>query len=312
MSLKQNVQIGFIGAGKAGLSFGKYITEKTRGTDGGFSVSGYAGRGPASSSAEEAADFTGSRAFDSYAALVSASDLILLTVPDGAIAGVWDELRKVLPPAKEAPAKYIGHMSGSMGSEVFRGAAGLSCAFGSLHPMAALFDKQTAYRILISSYFTIEGDGAFLELASALFRTLGNSACVIAADKKPLYHTAAATLSNLTAALAYAGMEMYRACGLPENFAGNAWRPLFLENARNIIEVGPVNALTGPLERGDAETVAKHLNALRGNTRPESAEHSFYEAYRALSRILLEVASEKHPDRDYAALKKLLEDNPID
>lgn len=331
-------RIGFIGAGKAGCSFGKYIAQRASSSNATarapaeeaagrpadvagrpnaasappFRLSGYFSR--SASSARDAARFTGSRAFASIEALAAESDLILLAVPDGAIAEVWSRLRGVLEvqgwqgaraargaaPSRGAFLGLLGHLSGSLGSEVFAGARELSVSGGSIHPLAALHDRRTAWEALGKSYFTVEGDAAFTSWAGALLASLGNPFCVIGAAQKALYHTASATISNLVAAVAYAGTEMYRACGLPDDFAEHAWRPLFSENAKTIVEIGPVRALTGPLERGDAQTVAKHAEALRALPKP------YGEAYRALSQILLKAAEEKHPDQDYGAIRDIL------
>ena len=104
-------------------------------------------------------------------------------------------------------------------------------------------------------------------------------------------------VSNLVCALAYEGMETFKACGLDEDFAESAWRSLFLGNAENTASVGPVRALTGPVERGDAATVARHLAALSGDAR---------EIYLLLSRTLVETARLKNPDRDYSELTGIL------
>ena len=70
-----------------------------------------------------------------------------------------------------------------------------------------------------------------------------------------------------------------------------------LDNVNNIAEKGCVEALTGPVERGDIGTVQRHLETLVGDDR---------EIYRLLSLRLLTLAQEKHPDKDYTNLKEVL------
>jgi predicted short-subunit dehydrogenase-like oxidoreductase (DUF2520 family) len=302
------MRIGFIGAGKAGCSFGKYIAEAVA-AEGlaapDFRLSGYFSR--KASAARDAAGFTGSRAFATMEDLLAESEFILLAVPDGAVAEVWGTLRSMMMYSGKSASqegaclrRVIGHLSGSLDAKVFAGAAELSCSCGSIHPLAALHDHWTAWKILEKTYFTIEGDIAFALQADALLTTLGNPFCMIDATQKTLYHTASTTISNFVAAVAFASAEMYKACGLPRDFAENAWRPLFSANAKNIVEIGPVRALTGPVERGDAQTIKKHLDALQ--TMPDP----YKKAYRALSEILLDVVAEKHPDRNYDAIRELL------
>lgn len=80
-------KIGFIGAGKVGVSLGKFFRE------GGLTVTGYYNRHR--EAAQAAADFTESACFDSAEAVADASDVIFLTVPDNKIREVYESLRGV-------------------------------------------------------------------------------------------------------------------------------------------------------------------------------------------------------------------------
>ena len=92
------MKIGFIGAGKVGFSFGKYFTMHQ------LSVSGYYSRNP--QSAQNAAEFTQTKKFDTLEAVIYESDILFLTVPDDAIASVWEKMKQY--PIAE---KYICHCS---------------------------------------------------------------------------------------------------------------------------------------------------------------------------------------------------------
>jgi len=283
--------VGFIGPGRVGCSFGRHIAENS---GEGFTICGY--YGGSEGAAREAASQTGARAFDSAEKLAAECDLLLITVPDKQIAEAWASLSEKLPDRSEP--LYVGHCSGSQSSDVFRLKTG--CHFGSIHPILAVYDKENSYKNFSGAYFTIEGDAAFKDLAGRLLTSLGNPFCSIEAEQKTQYHAASVIVSNLVCAIAYQGIETYKACGLDEEFANNAWRSLFLGNAENTASYGPVRALTGPVERGDAETVARHLAALTGDIR---------ETYLLLSRTLTETARIKNPDRDYTDLIRLLENS---
>ncbi|MDR3364944.1 MAG: DUF2520 domain-containing protein [Clostridiales Family XIII bacterium] len=293
-------KIGFIGAGKVGYGFGRHITERgNRGcAKSGFEVAGYVSRDKAS--ACEAAAFAGGRAYGSAAGLAAESDLLLLTVPDGAIAEAWRQMSDELldRQARRGRPLCIGHCSGSLGARVF-GPRPLDANifFGSIHPLAAIYDRTSAYKKLDGAFFTTEGDEPFAHFAGELLSALGNPFREIDAAQKTLYHAASVMVSNLVCALAYAGTKTFKACGLDDAFAESAWRALFLENAENIAALGPVLALTGPVERADAATAARHLEALSGDER---------ESYLLLSRILAEAAQKKNPSRDYSEMKTLL------
>ena len=295
-------KIGFIGAGKVGYSFGKHISEMAGDM---YSVAGYYSRDYESA---RAAAFAGGSAFETAEGLAAECDLLLLTVPDGQIADVWARLSDALPGARAERGKplHIGHCSGSFDSGLFKKHAGASasaaCTYGSIHPLVAIYDKNTAYKNLNGAYFTIEGDGGFQDFAKALLVAAGNPYDIIDSSQKTLYHAACVMVSNLVCAIAYEGQQALEDCGLDPGFAGNAWRDLFLRNAENVDKLGPVLALTGPVERGDAATVARHLNILTGDTRT---------SYLSLSRKLVEAARRKNPDRDYSALESLLRGNAV-
>ena len=281
---------GFIGAGKVGTSLGRYIKESAQDS---FKVCGYYSL--SRESADAAALLTDSHAFDSPGELAAVCDLLFLTLPDGRIARVWREVSDCLPKGRAAPL-YVAHCSGSLDAAVFDPRPD-GFFFGSIHPFLAVYDKVTSYERFPGAYFTIEGDEAFTAMAETLLTALGNPYSAIDAVHKTLYHAASVTVSNLVCALAYTGMETLKACGLSDDFADNAWRALFLENAENIAGLGPVRALTGPVERADTATVARHLEALSGDTR---------EVYRLLSLALTEIARQKNPERDYTELLKIL------
>ena len=267
-------RIAFIGPGKAGCSFGRHIAERGEGS---FEVIGYAGRGEAGKALSLAAE----------------CDLLLITVPDKLIAEVWESLSEKLP-ERNAPL-FVGHLSGSRSSEIFIKKP--CCHFGSVHPILAIHDKETSYKNFVGAYFTIEGDVHFKILAAELLTTLENPFCDIDADQKTRYHAASVMVSNLVCAIAYQGAETFKGCGLEDDFADNAWRSLFLGNAENTAKLGPVLALTGPVERCDTETVARHLESLSGDAR---------EIYLLLSRTLIETAQRKNPGRDYSEMRNLL------
>ncbi len=276
--------IGFIGAGKVGFSMGKYLTER------GMTVTGYYSRSP--QSANEAAGFTGTKMYTDIGRLVTDSDTVFLTVPDGAIAEVWDEVRKY-----PIQGKIIIHCSGSLSSEVFS-EIGACQAFGySIHPLLAVNDRYTSYEKLSAAFFTVEGNEKHLRFLKGLFEGFGNHVEVIDASDKILYHAAAAVASNLCVGLVAMSEEMLVHCGFTPEHAHEALSPLIMGNMINIVEYGCKAALTGPVERNDAGTVAEHLKVIDGDEA---------EVYRLLSAEIVKIAEGKYPERDYTELKEEL------
>lgn len=279
--------IGFIGAGKVGFTLGKYL-----GTHG-FRVAGYHSR--STDSAEQAAEFTGTRAYPDLGALVSCCDALFLTVPDSSITEVFGQLC-----AYPIAGKLICHCSGALSAgDAFPGIEETG-AFGySVHPLFAVSDPYKACGELADVFFALEGHPAHLEHLRDMLARAGLRVRVIDARNKTLYHCAAATASNLVVGLLGQSLDMMVRCGFSRDDALQALAPLIEGNVQHVLYDGPAAALTGPLERGDSGTIQKHLRALEDM--PDTKE-----LYRRLSLSLLPIAQEKHPERSYASIKTCL------
>jgi predicted short-subunit dehydrogenase-like oxidoreductase (DUF2520 family) len=275
---------GFIGAGKVGTTLGKYLSERGRSVTGYFSRRG--------ESAAASARFTGSTAYDSAEHVVADSAVLFVTVPDRHIGAVWEILKKT-----DIKGRYICHCSGALSSRVFEGASDLGAAGLSVHPLAAINSRWESYASMPSVSFTVEGESAAAADMKALLRAMGNPTEIIDAAEKDVYHAGAVFLTNFVVALVHSGNELLQSCGLDRSFVEGASKRLFFANAENICAQGAVSALTGPVERGDAETVRKHLRCLREPARG---------LYLLLSRELLRVAKAKNPERDYGELEEEL------
>lgn len=134
------MKTGFIGAGKVGFTLGKYFSSQTDANS--IKVTGYYSRN--TQSAEEAANFTESKAFTDLGALIEASDVLFLTVPDGTISEVFEQVRQY-----PIQGKYICHCSGSLSAgEAFPGIDQTGAYEYSVHPLFAVSDKYEAYKEL--------------------------------------------------------------------------------------------------------------------------------------------------------------------
>ena len=302
-------RIGFIGAGKVGNSLGRYFTESFKKSSkgqasgskdsNGLALSGYYSK--SISSAKEAAEFTSSKSFESIDELIKKSDIIFVTVPDGSISAVWTEIFDTYVNSPFERFKLFCHCSGSLTSELFHDVEIVNAMACSFHPIFAVADKQNSYKELHKAYFTFEGsDQAYNEM-SDLLASIENPVDRIAANKKTLYHIACVFFSNLVVGLANDGEEIFRLCGLDEEFAKNAWRALFLDNAINVSNKGPSMALTGPAERGDTSTIITHLDSLKA-----SGNQDTLDTYRLLTKSIVEIAKRRHPERNYSEIDSLL------
>lgn len=284
------MNIGIIGAGKVGISLGRYLKDNN------IHIAGFCDNDY--ENAASAAQFTKTDCFSELEELVNLSDTLFVTTPDGVICEVWDCIKKM-----SVKDKIICHFSGALSSDVFIGAPETGASVCSFHPMLAFSDRLGSYKNLGGTFFAAEGDNKAVGALEGLFESLGNTVCLIDKSKKPLYHTAASVLSNEVVALLDLGYSLLEKCGFSRSEAVKAAGSLVLGNIENVLENDCVNALTGPVERGDVQTVKKHLQSLEGNDRL---------IYLSLAIRLVKLAQAKNKDRDYSQIIELLSSDLIE
>lgn len=275
------MDIGIIGAGKVGCSMGKYVVQHR------ISVSGYYSK--TKQSAMEAAELTRTECFEDLTDIILASDTLWIATPDDRIREVWDCIAKY-----DIQDYIICHFSGSLSSDVFSGIEKKKAHPCSIHPIYAFSDKNTSYQKLNEAYFTIEGDDYAVEHMTALLQKMGNHVTRIKPQRKALYHSAASLVSNHVLGVIHAGIQTMEDCGFTREEAYQALTPLILNNVQNACEKGCREALTGPIERNDVETVDRHLAALTGTAK---------DIYENIGSELVIMAKEKHPERDYSSME---------
>lgn len=275
------MDIGIIGAGKVGCSMGKYVVQHR------ISVLGYYSK--TKQSAMEAAELTRTECFEDLTDIILASDTLWIATPDDRIREVWDCIAKY-----DIQDYIICHFSGSLSSDVFSGIEKKKAHPCSIHPIYAFSDKNTSYQKLNEAYFTIEGDDYAVEHMTALLQKMGNHVTRIKPQRKALYHSAASLVSNHVLGVIHAGIQTMEDCGFTREEAYQALTPLILNNVQNACEKGCREALTGPIERNDVETVDRHLAALTGTAK---------DIYESIGSELVIMAKEKHPERDYSSME---------
>jgi len=276
------MQIGIAGAGKVGCSIGKYLKEQ------GVPVAGYCSK--TKKSVESAATFTNTKAFTSLRELLAHCGILFITTPDDVIGKVWDDLA-----GESIQNKIFCHFSGSLSSAVFSNRREKGAFACSIHPMCAFSNQFTSYEQLNQVIFTMEGDEEALSVVKPLFEKMGNQVCVIDPKSKARYHAAASMVSNMMIGLYQMGLSMLTDSGFSPEAARELVAPLVRGNIGALLAASPEQALTGPIERGDEATVAKHLSVLKPAER---------EVYVNLGQVLVDIAERKNPDRDYHAMKQ--------
>lgn len=192
-------------------------------------------------------------------------DLLVLATPDTAIAAVASA---VTPNA----AAVVAHVSGARGLDVLAGHPRTA----AVHPLCSLPDAEIGARRLRSGgWFAVAGD----PMAEAVVGALGGRLVQVADQDRALYHAAACVASNHLVALLGQVERIATVIGVPLE----AYLDLAEGSLRNVIELGPSAALTGPAARGDDETVAAHRGALAARL---PAELAAYDALVAEARRL--------------------------
>lgn len=280
--------IAIAGGGRIAQALGRLLRER------GQRVVAIASRNPERAAA--AARFVWGAQPVGYRELPQYASRVLIAVADEAVTSVAEEL---------AGAGMRGgaalHTCGAYGPEALAvlAAGGVSC--GALHPLQTVATPEQGLSSLPGAAFAVTGEGPAAAWAERIVALLDGLVLRIAAGRRPLYHAAAVMASNYVVGLIDAAVVLMGAAGVEQDKALRAIAPLVRASSENALSLGPLKALTGPIERGDAETVQQHLEALR------EAPASVREFYRAAGRHVLRLARDRGlPEARARRLEELL------
>jgi predicted short-subunit dehydrogenase-like oxidoreductase (DUF2520 family) len=205
--------------------------------------------------------------------VIAAADLVLLTVPDDALPGLVAGLAAT---GAELSGRLIAHASGRHGLAVLEPAARRGGLPLALHPVMTFTGRPDDVDRLAGVSFGVTAPEQLRPVAEVLVMEMGGEPVFIAEENRDLYHAALAGGANHLVTLVNQAADLLRAAGVanPPRMLG----PLLGAALDNALRLGDA-ALTGPVARGDAETVAGHLAALRAAA-PEALP-----AYLALARL---------------------------
>lgn len=226
---------------------------------------------------------------------LAAADVVLLAVRDDALPALVRSLGR----APWRRAQVVLHLSGALTHRVLAPLRRAGVRVASWHPlMAVSADPQKAAAHFRGATFAIEGDAVAVRAGAALARALGGRPMRLPAAAKVRYHAGAVFASNYLVAMLAEAEALLVAAGIPRRRAREAILPLALVSLENVWEAGPVAALTGPVRRGDAATVRRHLAALGAKTRA---------LYAAAGLAAAELAGEAGlPSADVGRMRALL------
>lgn len=286
------IEVAIIGAGNLGTALGYALSQK------GYRIKALSCR--TLSSVRKSLQIVGEgKAFSDNLQAAKQGKLIFICVPDNEIAKVVKELAGGTIPWRK---KYVFHCSGLVSAEVLDPLKAKGAFTASIHPVQSFSQKKGGPKQLEGIYFGLEGDEKALELAEKIVSRLGGYSIIIKGKDKALYHAACSIASNFFIVLLDVSVSLLKFIGFEEKQASKIVLPLIQGTLQNIKELDLESSLTGPVIRGDQESVKKHLEALRKYP-------GFLEIYRSLAVQALEIAKRrKLPAEKIQALKSLLEE----
>lgn len=223
--------------------------------------------------------------------IVGRADLVFITTPDGVLADVAARLAGAtthrLATQRPAGTQVALHVSGALPSTILLPLQAYGYKIGSLHPIQAVSGGESS--LLRAIAWGIEGDEAAVEMARHIVNLLDGRSVHIRTENKPLYHAAACFVSNYLMVLLEAGAELLVTAGVERTEATQALLPLMKGALQNAERQGLPAALTGPIERGDVETVAEHMKSLAAN----AARSELQVLYRRLGGEAIRMALRK-------------------
>ncbi|MFI5315099.1 MAG: Rossmann-like and DUF2520 domain-containing protein [Myxococcota bacterium] len=257
--------IGIIGAGRVGSALALALAEK------GQRVAAISSRRDNTARAL-ARRIDGARA-TSAAEVAALCDLIFLALPDSSVAPVAAEL-----PWRAGQA--VVHTCGGLDLAALAPAAARDALTGGFHPLRAFAAADPGPNAFAGVTCGIAAGPALSAQLEELAGALGARVLRIDGVDRALYHAAAVFASGFAVALLLAARRAWALAGLPEAEARASLAPLLTGAAANAGAMPLERALSGPIARGDAETIARHLERL--GRAPELAD-----LYRALGAQLL-------------------------
>lgn len=270
-------RIVLIGPGRLGQAVTSFLAEA------GYPVVAIISRDP--DRAVAAARFIGHRdAGTSDFSRAREGDIVLLALPDDLLEDMALQLRQN---GWLAPETVLIHFSGRHPAAILNQGPAPTVRALSLHPLQTFADAVAGLRNLPGAPFSVEGEDALIPLGETLVEAMGGIPFRIQSQQKPLYHAAACVASNYLITLATAASKIMAACGFTEDEALKLLIPLLKGTGRNLITLGPQQALTGPIARGDVNTIASHLDAMA------ELPTELLDIYRVLGKETVKLAQQK-------------------
>ena len=220
---------------------------------------------------------------------MAGANVVIVCVRDPQLDETMEEVMAAAKSGLVQRGTVILHTSAIGEPEGLRALSDAGFPGGTFHPLVPFSDPEVAAELLRKGWIGIDGENAARSTSRRLAGHLGARTLDIPPGKKPAYHAAAVISSNFPVVLASVAGHLMHDIGISDASAYQAVESLMSGALANMKHALPDDALTGPVVRGDADTVGKHLRALKGQDRA-------LEVYRALSAAAIEIAQRRGTD----------------
>jgi len=248
--------VAIVGCGKVGTTLAIWLS------DVGYGICGVASRSLASarqaSESAENPEYT-----QTNWEATRQADVVFITTPDGIIPDVCTDISTNRGYKEDA---VVLHCSGAHPSTILSSARDNGAHIGSMHPLqsfASIKKEANPFQGIIAA---VEGEDRAVDAARQIAADLGATPYTIRTQAKMLYHASAVVASNYLVALVGLAFKLIAAAGITGKDAFAVLGPLINGTLGNIEKVGVTQALTGPISRGDVETVQQHLETMSAQT----------------------------------------------
>ena len=242
------LKAGFIGTGTVGTALAVLLNRK------GYQVISVCDLNRESSE-KLAKRLKGCRVAVSNQEVADNAELIFVTTPDAAIAGVVCQInwRK---------GTAVVHCSGADSTDILEPARKSGTMVGGFHPLQTFASVEQAIENIPGSTFALEAEEPLLKTLQTMATALGGHWIKLGAGDKVAYHAAAVFTSNYMVTLVKMATDLWQTFSIPTDQAIQALLPLMRGTLHNIETIGIPRCLTGPIARGDKGTIDKHLKVL--------------------------------------------------
>jgi predicted short-subunit dehydrogenase-like oxidoreductase (DUF2520 family) len=252
MEAEMKPSFSIVGCGKVGTALGIYLSSA------GYSAAGFSSKSLLS--AKRAADLTQTSRYSHVPwEITQQAEIVFIATPDSAIKDTCDSISKNKGFSNKA---VVLHCSGALPSTILATAKDCGASVGSMHPLQSFASADYKYNPFQGINISIEGEHDAVKAAEKVAMDLGGTSITILTEAKTLYHASAVVASNYLVTLLDLAFRLIGAAGITGQDAFNVLKPLIDGTLSNVEKVGIPEALTGPIVRGDVETVERHVEAI--------------------------------------------------